>query len=243
MAPLTSNAIRQYVNTNIAVFRSNRLVRIKALKLGNIMKGMKPYLYESSNTFVVQDIVKPLLDAYLFTREERLFGDFIKGLALFVCEKTYRGKGSPAEGIDLEFTKDNVTYLVAIKSGPNWGNSSQIKRMLDDFKRAKKILMGRAGSRRIEFINGCCYGIDNKPNKGDYHKLCGQRFWELISADPELYIRIIEPLGFKARERNSDFLIEYSRIINIFTVEFSDRFCDDGVINWRRLVEFNSKKD
>ena len=29
-------------------------------------------------------------------------------------------------GIDLEFDKDGVRYIVTIKSGPNWGNSSQI---------------------------------------------------------------------------------------------------------------------
>ena len=243
MAPLTLNAVRDYINTNIAAFHGNRLVRIRALKLNDILKRKNPYLFKAKNVITPRDLISTILDAYLSSQEETIFGDFLEGLALFVCGKAYGGKGSPAEGIDLEFTRNNTTYLVAIKSGPNWGNSSQIRRMVDDFKRAKKILRGRSGSRQIEFINGCCYGIDNKPDKGDYLKLCGQRFWELISGDPELYVEIIEPLGYEAREKNSDFLNEYSRIIGIFAVEFEGRFCDDGVINWRRLVEFNSKKD
>jgi hypothetical protein len=243
MASLNLDDVRQYVNANIAVFHSNRLARLNSLRLNDILKRKNPYLFKAKNILTAQDLIKGILDAYLSSQEETTFGDFLEGLALFVCGKVYGGRGSPAEGIDLEFTKDNVTYLVAIKSGPNWGNSSQIRRMKDDFKRAKKILAGRAGSRHIEFINGCCYGIDNKPEKVDYLKLCGQRFWELISGDAELYVKIIEPLGHKAKEKNSDFLIEYSRIINIFTVEFSERFCEDGVINWRKLVEFNSKKD
>jgi len=32
----------------------------------------------------------------------------------------------------------------------------------------------------IVAVNGCCYGRDNRPDKGDYLKYCGQRFWEFI---------------------------------------------------------------
>lgn len=46
---------------------------------------------------------------------------------------------SAAEGVDLEFNKDGKKYLVSIKSGPNWGNSSQIKKMIDNFNKAKNI--------------------------------------------------------------------------------------------------------
>ena len=135
-----------------------------------------------------------------------------------------------------------MKYLVSIKSGPNWGNSSQIKRMGSNFKKAKKILGSKITESRVEFINGCCYGRDNRPNKGDYWKLCGQEFWELISGSHNLYIDIVEPLGHEARKRNDRFLKEYSRIINKFTIEFTESFCDDNLINWEKLVEFNSKK-
>ena len=47
----------------------------------------------------------------------------------------------------------------------------------------------------IVAVNGCCYGRDNKPDKGEYYKYCGQVFWEFISGDDELYRDIIEPLG------------------------------------------------
>lgn len=53
----------------------------------------------------------------------------------------------------------------------------------------------------IVAINGCCYGQDKNPDKGDYFKYCGQRFWEFISGNEELYIQIIEPLGTKAKEK------------------------------------------
>lgn len=37
--------------------------------------------------------------------------------------------------------------------------------------------------------------------KGDYHKICEQKFWELISGDSSLYLKIVEPLGAKAKEK------------------------------------------
>jgi len=49
-------------------------------------------------------------------------------------------------------------------------------------------------------INGCCYGKNSKPDKGDYFKYCGQEFWEFISNESNLYLEIIEPLGNKAKE-------------------------------------------
>lgn len=92
-------------------------------------------------------------------------------------------------------------------------------------------------------VNGCCYGKDDKPDKGEYLKLCGQRFWEFISGDENLYTDIIEPLGHNAKEKNEQFQQEYAKVINKFTLEFSQEYCDtDGSILWYKLVQFNSGK-
>jgi len=80
--------------------------------------------------------------------------------------------------------------------------------------------------------------------KGDYFKKCGQSFWELISGDLEFYKKIVEPLGIKAKARNEEFEIEYSKVINRFSKEFINNFCDDdGSIDWEKVVEFNSGID
>jgi hypothetical protein len=91
-------------------------------------------------------------------------------------------------------------------------------------------------------VNGCCYGKDNKPDKGDYYKYCGQKFWEFISGNQKLFIEIIEPIGHKAKEKNDEFIESYSEMINKFTKEFSNQYCgDDGKIKWEKLVRFNSE--
>lgn len=188
-------------------------------------------------------MIKTLLDAHLSSQEEGIFGGFLEELAVFICGKVYGGRKSSSEGIDLEFSKDGAPHIVSIKSGPNWGNSRQIARMKDDFKRAKRILGTNTSSQKVVAVNGCCYGKDNNPDKGDYLKLCGQRFWEFISDNENLYTDIIEPLGHKAREKNDEFAEEYAKVINKFTREFASEYCDnDGSILWIKLVKFNSGK-
>ena len=90
-------------------------------------------------------------------------------------------------------------------------------------------------------MNGCCYGRDNKPDKGDYYKYCGQRFWSFISGDENLYTDIIEPLGHNARIRNDEYNLLHTKMINKFTKDFSAEFCKEtGEIDWEKLVQYNS---
>jgi len=113
--------------------------------------------------------------------------------------------------------------------------------MASDFKTAKKTLRTSNSKLNIVAVNGCCYGRDNQPDKGDYYKYCGQKFWEFISGNPNLYTELIEPLGHKAKDRNDDFINSYSQMINKFIKEFTADFCDkNGAIDWDKLVRLNS---
>lgn len=240
MGQLNLKDVINYVERNIGSFHMKRLQSLQVLKLRQILIRKNPYLFRAKNILTAHDLVKTLLDAHLSSQEETIFGEFLEGLAIFVCAKMYNGKKSAAEGIDLEFEKEGVKYIVAIKSGPNWGNSSQINKMRDSFKKAKKILGTNISKTNIVAVNGCCYGRDNQPDKGDYLKLCGQRFWEFVSGSSGLYIEIIEPLGHKAREKNEEFWESYSELINKFTLAFAKNFCVDGKIDWQELLKFNS---
>lgn len=240
---LSLSEITSYVEKNIGTFHENRLKSLEDLKLNTIIKRKNPYLFKAKNILTAQDFVKFLLDAFLSSQEETIFGDFLEGLSIFICGRAYGGRKSSAEGIDLEFEREKIKYIMAVKSGPNWGNSSQIRRMKEDFRRAKKILRGKVPDTHIIAVNGCCYGRDNKPDKGDYFKYCGQQFWEFISGDSSLYTRLIEPLGHKAKEKNEKFLKSYSRILNKFTHSFIEDFCEDGQIDWEKIVRFNSSAE
>ena len=241
MKNLNLKDVSKYVEDNIGTFHQKRIEGLKKLKLKTVLSKKNPYLFKAKYILTAQDIIKSLTDAYISSQEETIFGDWLEGLAIFINNKVYNGRKSGIPGIDLEFDKDNIRYILTIKSGPNWGNSSQIKKLRADFKTAQKTLRTSNSKLNVVTINGCCYGRDNKPDKGDYFKYCGQKFWEFISGDCDLYIKIIEPLGHRAKERNDDFIQSYSQMINKFTKEFAGNFCkNNGEIDWEKLVQFNS---
>jgi hypothetical protein len=241
MPKVTRSQIVAFVRKNIQKFHDKRLKSLERLKLNTVLKKKNPYLFKAKNILFAEEFVKTITDAFLSSQEEAIFGSFLEELAIFVCEKSYRGKKSSAEGIDLEFERNGVTYLVAVKSGPNWGNSQQVRRMQDNFKQAKRILRTTSShSRNIVAVNGCCYGREPNADKGDYFKYCGQEFWALISGNKNFYTEIIEPLGYKAKEKNEAFMGAYAAVINKFTREFMKAFCVGGKIDWNRVVSFNS---
>lgn len=241
METLNLNDVVKYVEDNIGTFHQKRIAGLQDLKLKRVLNKKNPYLFKAKYVLTAQDIIKSLTDAFISSQEETIFGDWLEGLAIFINGKVYSGRKSGIPGIDLEFDRDNIRYILTIKSGPNWGNSSQIAKLVADFKTAKKTLRTSNSQLNITAVNGCCYGRDNNPDKGDYFKYCGQRFWEFVSGDTDLYTKIIEPLGHQAKERNDDFMQSYASMINKFTKEFADTFCkDDGTIDWDKLVRFNS---
>lgn len=243
MEILSLSDVVKYVENNIGIFHQKRITGLMELKLGKVLKKKNPYLFKAKYILTAQDIIKGLTDAFISSQEETIFGDWLEGLAIFINAKVYSGKKSGIPGIDLEFDKDGIRYIVTIKSGPNWGNSSQIKKMITDFKTAKRTLRTSNSQMNVIAVNGCCYGKDKNNDKGDYFKYCGQQFWEFISGDSDLYTKIVEPLGHHAKERNDNFIQSYAQMINKFTKEFADNFChENGSIDWEKLVQFNSQK-
>ena len=233
--------IKTYVEEHIGDFHAKRLKSIDGLQLAKILKKKNPYLYKAKNVTNL-DIVKIITDAHVSSNEETIFGDWLEGLALFIATKVYGARKSLAKGVDIEFDLLGKRYIIAVKSGPNWGNSSQIAKMKADFTSAKRTLQTSGYGGQVEPINGCCYGRDDKPSKGDYQKLCGQRFWHLISGHDNLYIDIIVPLGNKALEHNIQFQESYNKALERLNAHFIKEFCkNDGSINWALIVELNSK--
>lgn len=244
MKQLNLDDVRQYVEQNIGAFHQQRIRGLDRLKLTEVLARKNPYLYKAKYVLTAEQIVRGIVDAHISSNEETIFGDWLEGLAIFVNAKVFGGHKSAATGIDLEFDRDNIKYLVSIKSGPNWGNSRQVEKMKSDFKEAVRRLHTSNSRLHVIAVNGCCYGKSSQPDRGGYYKYCGQQFWEFISGESDLFVNIIEPLGHKAREKNDEFMNSYAQIINKFTREFSNQFCDDdGSINWNKLVRSNSAHD
>ena len=111
MQPLNLNDVFLYVEDNIGDFHNRKLLSLRNLKLEKILKRKNPYLFKAKNV-IPQELTKGILDAHLSSQEETIFGGFLEGLAIFVCGKVWNGRKSSAEGIDLEFERDNKHYIV-----------------------------------------------------------------------------------------------------------------------------------
>jgi len=245
MNKLNLEDVKLYVEDNIGIFHQKRIDKLDDLKLKEILKRKNPYLFRAKNVLVASEIIQGILDAWVSSSEEGIFGDWLEGLAIFVNKKVYGGWKSGMDGIDLEFDKDGARNIVTIKSGPDWSNSSSWKKMIDNFDSARKRLKTSGGGINVVAVNGCCYGRSSKryeyKKKGDLYKYCGQSFWTYISNEENLYKDLIVPIGYKAKEKNEEFINSYSKILNKFTLEFTESFCmNDGSIDWNKLMEFNS---
>lgn len=236
----------------IQPFYKIRLDRLKSASLAIIAKRKNPYLFKAKNIETAGGLATSILDAFLSSQEETIFGDLMENLAVHICGKVFSGKKAEEKkfkSIDLIFSRSNKFYIVGIKSGPNWGNSDQINAMRKNFKSARKIIQSELGVKSIVAVNGCMYGRDNSPhkvNKKDptlsYHKICGQPFWELISGDDQLYKKIIQPLDKEAKKRDEIFKKLYVQKINEMTKDIVNLFYTKDNLDWEKIIDYVSKR-
>lgn len=237
----THKLILKYVNNHIDSFHTKRIEGLKKLKLTAVLRNKNPYLFRAKNLNLAADLVAAVLDARLSSSEEGSFGGFLEHLAVFISENTGGGYKSGAEGIDIEIVREKIRYLIAVKSGRNWGNSSQHAALGRNLKRAVQVIRQADKKVQLQPTLGICYGKFKTVNNGEYLHIGGQSFWHLISGDRNLYIDLIEPLGYKAEQHEKLFKEERDNTYNRFTKEFMVAFCNkDGSINWTKLVEFVS---
>lgn len=248
MPTLTIEDINSFIEEHISEFHQSRLEGIKDLSLNRILKRKNPYLYKVSAKESAHSYITAILDATISSSEETIFGLWLETLARYINEKVYGGVKAGSKGQDLVFVKGNVRYIVSIKSGPYWSNASSKARLMTDFRETASSFntVSKGEERKInEFVVGCCYGKHEKSEQTyknvDFHFYCGQKFWCFISGMPNLYTDIIEPLGINALEKNEEYLREYNIVENRLEQEFLNRFCNNGQIDWEKLVRFNSE--
>ncbi len=241
MQPLDIENLTGFVNDNIVEFHKARHKSLEELKLKKLLEK-NPYLLKAKYLESAPELIGGLMDAYLSSSEEKLFGDFLEGLAVYVAQQTTGGHKSSAQGIDLEFIHNGIHYIVSVKSGPNWGNSSQHARQTDDFNTAVGRIKQSSRSSNVEAVLGICYGKTRTTRtKSGYLKVVGQNFWYFISENENLYIDIVEPVGYKAKEYNEEYFQKKNEATNRLVRDFIAEFCSrSGAIDWKKLVRYNS---
>jgi site-specific DNA-methyltransferase (cytosine-N4-specific) len=148
MKKLNYQELNRFVVTDVIhPFYEKRLFSLKMMNLEFIIKRKNPYLFKAKNIQTAGDLAKYILDAFLSSQEETIFGDLMENLAIHVCNKIFGGRKAEKgkfPSVDLIFKRDEKLYIVGIKSGPNWGNSDQVNIMKRNLEKAKQILKNEA---------------------------------------------------------------------------------------------------
>ena len=234
--------IERFVAENIGDFHQSRLQRLKTVKLKQLLERCNPYLLKVKHMECASDFVKRLFDVHLSHSEQTMFGSFLERLVIFVGDMFCGAMKVGGDGTDMHFVRDGEHYVVSIKSGPNWGNSSATQKQKEQFRKSVRVIRQDKGVRNVHPVLGCCFGRDNNPDKGSHYRYCGQDFWKFISGDDRLYLDIIKPLGHEAKRRNDEFNKAYAQVFNIAVADFIGEYCNDGIIDWEKLVKLNSER-
>ncbi|MFN0111999.1 MAG: PmeII family type II restriction endonuclease [Blastocatellia bacterium] len=244
-------AYHSYLSEHVITpFYQVRLNNLNELHLNSVLKRKNPYLFKAKNIELAGDLVKSIVDAFLSSQEETIFGNLLEGFAIYVSKTLYRGIKSELKSVDLEFKRKGIYHIVSIKSGTSWGNSDQVNKMRDNFKLARTALKERGIRKEIVAVNGCIYGKDRVPFKThtdpdkQYFKYAGQDFWNFISQDDQLYREIIVPIDQEARQKDEAFKKAYAAKVNEMTQQFTNSFMTaDNQIDWLKLIDFVSQRE
>ena len=252
MKKINYEKIEKFIATDVVKpFYEKRIEKLRNIKMKDVMKRKNPYLFKAKNIQTAGDLVKDILDAFLSSQEETIFGDLLENLAIEVNKSVFGGKKAEEikfRSLDLIFKRSGKLYIVGIKSGPNWGNADQVNTMRKNFKEARRILKEEGETCEIVSVNGCIYGKDNVSLKKhtndsdlDYLKLCGQKFWELVTGDNDFYKKLIKPLDKEVKKQDDIFKETYIQKINEMTKDLIDLFYTKNKLDWDKIVEYVSK--
>lgn len=244
---ISEQVLTQKIGELLDVLYSKRMAALQKLKLTDLLKK-NPYLYRALGTARSNEFIEQLLIARISSSDETIFGnDFFEPLAIFAAQQAQRTQVKPASvsvgagaGQDIAIESETEYLAIAVKSGTNIFNSQSEKGQSAEFQ----ALQGRMKKLGKMFrpIIGYGYGRKSEPkNANAVERLAGQRFWELLTGEPDFYLRISRSMETFASAHASLFQqaldIKQDSILREFMIDFVD---PSGAINWDAIVEFNS---
>jgi len=222
-------------------FYEKRFETLQKLKLRQVLKRKNPYLFKALGTELASEIVKKVLEAYISSSDETIFGNiYFEQIALNLPNITV----SDAKGVDLILSMDKVIRAYALKSGPYPFNSSAKDKQNTEFLELKSRLMKM--QKQFDPVLAYAYGRRNKFSSGKriYRESSGQEFWKELTGDDDFYLKLIRLMKDEPQKRIEKYKSDWEAMINRFAKEFSEDFCfENGHIDWEKLTRFVSASE
>ena len=194
-----------------------------------------PFLFRIRGAQNAEDLAWKVLDAVMSSSEETIFGDVLEDLAIIICKHARGGQKSGIENIDLEYTDPaGARVLVQVKSGVNWGNSSQKKALKEAFAKATTILRQRNRQMHVRCVEGSCYGPSEILDLGTHEKIVGYAFWEEISGWSGTADAVMKLIGEYAQNGlHTTREAAHALIVNYL---YERGVAEEGVLHWDKLL-------
>jgi len=187
--------------SDFSEWMQNKVATIRPYQL--IVKN--PYLFRARSPESADQLAARLIEAFLSSSEETRFGDILEETAIAICRAAKGGWKSSADGIDLEYDENGIRTIMQIKSGTNWGNSSQRKKLVADFQSATRTLRQGSGIQ-VRCVEGICYGPSGIKDYGSHIRLVGNDFWQGISGWPDTGRAVLQARGSAAPKPDISFV-------------------------------------
>src|SRR2546426_6804349 len=135
---MNQSELEELIRKSLDDFYQRRIKKLSEFRLSEVLRKKNPYLLRAIGIRKASEIVAEILQAYMSSSDETIFGDaFFEPIAK-LCSG---GIVSPSEGVDIALESDTVYKAVAVKSGPNIFNASQAKRQDQEFKTLRSRLL------------------------------------------------------------------------------------------------------
>ena len=160
MKTIDLDKVKQFVNENIIDFHNKRIKSLEELKLIKLLKK-NPYLFKAKNINTASELISSLLEAFLSSSEEKLFGDFLSEL---------KANNIVIENIGLKWA-EFFRRTVIKNSTPNLIRAFDKELIpllkeqnIDNLKRLERISQMLSPFERLLFYfgSGAIVGLDDK---------------------------------------------------------------------------------
>lgn len=227
------------------VFYSKRIASLEKTGLFDAIKKKNPYLYKAVGTPDASQIVEEILKAFVSSSDEALFGnEFFEPLAKWVAEvasPTASVQTGGAAGVDVQREYPDRIEAIAVKSGTRVFNAQSKKKQIDQFRELRNRFAKLR--KRYDPIVLYCYGRKNSTGSKDkeFAEFAGQKCWEHLTGDPEMYLKIARLMGDKPKNHWNSFMSKFNEAKNRCLTEFLKVYSTpEGKIDWEKLIKENS---
>ncbi|GAA4504374.1 PmeII family type II restriction endonuclease [Pseudaeromonas paramecii] len=246
---INDQKLKTRVGELLDVLYQKRFANLQKLTLTTLI-NKNPYLYRAIGVDDPAEFIDQLLAARVSSSDETIFGnDFLEPLVIWSARESDQhgdtgrlvsvGAGA---GQDVAIETATAYLAISVKSGKNIFNSQSTKGQSTEFDalqaRLKKL------NKQFRPIIGYGYGRKRPNLESPVEKLAGQAFWQLLTGEPDYYLRIARTIGVFAISHGeaykNAFSLKKSQLLREFMLNFVS---ESGEVMWDAVVTFNSSEN